>query len=270
LKRLSLAMLPVAVFFAVRWVQSWRAEQQRHFRTLDGRVIRVLVLGTGAGGATAALALKDSLGCSADVHLVGCGEIGGRCATIELAGETYECGASIASDLNVYFCTYMRRFGLERKMGLQRLWHPLGIFDGNSFIFRSTKATTWGWRRWLAKVCTAGRVVSRYGLFEMIRLRRLVSSSAIAPKFSRVYAELGRGGAYASGAELLHGLGASELVAQSAEAVFLSAGVSPRVTAELIQPGMRANYAGQSVRDLHGFATAKLLGTHRVLRVPAP
>ncbi len=48
-------------------------------------------------------------------------------------------------------------------------------------------------------------------------------------------------------------IGAEHLqVSRSAEEVFSSAGVSPRVTAELIQPGMRANYGGQSVCDLHG------------------
>ena len=204
-------LLPCAFIFAVRWVQS-RRQFPRQFRTCDGRVLRVVILGTGAGGATAALALRDSLGPSVDVHLVGCGEIGGRCATSELAGETYECGASIVSDLNLYFGTLMRRFGLERKTGLQHLWHPLGIFDGKKFLFRSTEATAWGWRRRLAKMLTTMRVFERYGVFEILRLKRLVSSSQIAPRFARVYAELGRGGAYASGAELLHGLGASGLV----------------------------------------------------------
>ena len=37
-----------------------------------------------------------------------------RCETIGLAGRSYECGASIVSELNLYFGAMMHRFGLER------------------------------------------------------------------------------------------------------------------------------------------------------------
>lgn len=79
---------------------------------------RVAVIGAGIGGCFAASFLREmSGGENLDIHVWNRKDshIGGRTATTEFAGHTFETGASIMHSSNKYLVDAAKKYGMHRK-----------------------------------------------------------------------------------------------------------------------------------------------------------
>lgn len=120
---------------------------------------------------------------------------------------------------------------------------PLGIFDGERFIFR---LTTCG-------LCNKFRALFRYGL-SLVRLNFLVKSTE--RKFSNIYKLQSKGQAFQSVPEMLRAMGGEEMVqltqVSSRKHLVEHLGYSERLVDELVTIAVRNCY-GQNVTSVNAF-----------------
>ena len=72
---------------------------------------KVAIIGGGIGGCSAAYFLRKNGGEALDIQVFNDGEIGGRCAVIEIDGKTHEAGASVIHTSNKYLVDFKKEFG---------------------------------------------------------------------------------------------------------------------------------------------------------------
>lgn len=73
--------------------------------------LSIAIVGGGIGGTSCAFALKQGLGANLSLALFEMGEVGGRLATIEMAGHEYESGGSIIHSQNREMATFVKTLG---------------------------------------------------------------------------------------------------------------------------------------------------------------
>ncbi len=69
------------------------------------------IIGGGVGGTSSAYFMRKLFGDSAHIDLYNIGSIGGRTATIKLAGREYEAGGSIIHGRNKYLVDFVDQLG---------------------------------------------------------------------------------------------------------------------------------------------------------------
>eukprot|EP00927_Polykrikos_kofoidii_P049207 TRINITY_DN43302_c0_g1_i1.p1 TRINITY_DN43302_c0_g1~~TRINITY_DN43302_c0_g1_i1.p1 ORF type:complete len:604 (-),score=87.24 TRINITY_DN43302_c0_g1_i1:271-2082(-) len=245
-----------------RWVREWIFPKGQPLprRAPLQQKLRVAILGAGVGGSALACWLRDLYGDDLELTVVTDGPIGGRIQTVELGdGRQYEGGAAIISDMNEYMMGFMHRLGLKEKY-FSGLDVPLGIFDGRKFLVREVDpACAWFGLRRLAQLQSVWRLVRRYGLMNLRRLKQLMNHKD-APRFPALYRLLREGQAFADPRALLTSLGSSCFALTQEQATkWLT--LSPpgggdlpeNLVREIVTGGMRSNYGGQGCDDLHGF-----------------
>eukprot|EP00931_Biecheleriopsis_adriatica_P110915 TRINITY_DN85236_c0_g1_i1.p1 TRINITY_DN85236_c0_g1~~TRINITY_DN85236_c0_g1_i1.p1 ORF type:complete len:605 (-),score=101.80 TRINITY_DN85236_c0_g1_i1:140-1954(-) len=239
----------------VRHLLGWSSRMPRLAPLRSGRRIKVAIIGGGIGGSALALWLRDLLG-DDQVELVMFtnSPVGGRCQAVELGGLNYEAGAAIVSEMNVLFKALMRRFSLKKRE-LSSYNLPVAVFNGSRFLFCgvSTAATS-GWKT-VAKLLTSLKLFWRFGCSPLLKLKGLASKS-YSPNFPRLYRALHDGATYAHPRELLStlGHGCLRLTERAADQWLVRELELPgQLVQELAEPGMRANYGGQSCSMLHAF-----------------
>ena len=76
------------------------------------RIPRVAIIGSGIGGSSAAYFLRQILGPSTHIQVFErADKVGGRLATIDIAGDLYESGGSIIHGKNMYMKTFVKELG---------------------------------------------------------------------------------------------------------------------------------------------------------------
>mmetsp|Transcript_13166 Transcript_13166/g.29998 ORF Transcript_13166/g.29998 Transcript_13166/m.29998 type:complete len:550 (-) Transcript_13166:32-1681(-) len=237
--------------------QRWPVKALQGLRTpvTDEERLRIVIIGGGIGGTFAAMWLREMFGDRVDLVIIQSGLIGGRCKWIEMVerdkpARRYECGASIISELNEYVLDAMKVFNLEKK---ESTFVPLAIWDGSKVLFREAflKSPT------ASALLSAFRVLQRYGLRSLRRLKRMLMSDPGLPDFQQLYRHLQDGAAFRTPKELLvaltrgGGTGCVELTQESSQSFFSKMDISRAITDELVQGGMRSNYGGQTLQQLH-------------------
>ena len=83
------------------------------------RVARVAIIGSGIGGSSAAHFVRQILGPDAQIQVFErADKVGGRLATIEVAGNLYEAGGGIIHIENMYMNSFVKDLGKEELMAL--------------------------------------------------------------------------------------------------------------------------------------------------------
>ena len=78
------------------------------------RGARVAIIGSGIGGSSAAHFVRQILGPDAEIEVFERSDkVGGRLATIEVAGNVYEAGGSIIHPENMYMKSFVKDLGKE-------------------------------------------------------------------------------------------------------------------------------------------------------------
>ncbi|CAK9117732.1 unnamed protein product [Durusdinium trenchii] len=145
----------------------------------------------------------------------------------------------------------MSRFSLK-KLERSRCNMPLAVYNGTRFLFSTASTAASGWK-WVAKLLSSWKLMWRFGIFSLLRLKGL-SKRSCAPNFLRLYRALRDGATYVHPRELLSTLGHGCLCLTQRPAdqwLVREMGIPGPLVQELAEPGMRCNYGGQSCSALH-------------------
>ncbi|ERN04738.1 hypothetical protein AMTRI_Chr11g156840 [Amborella trichopoda] len=210
---------------------------------------RVCIIGSGIGGSSAAHFLKSySLSPSLEISVFERREkVGGRMATVELAGDTFEAGASILHPKNYHALNFTELLGLGRRGDNDDSW--FGVWDGKGFVFKTMPPCQWVVLKKLASFFNSLLMFGRYG-FSLLRMQSF-TLSAVA-NFLKYYEDSRP--IFESVEEMLKWAGLYGLTTQPLQVELEQAGLSDRLISELVTVIMRINY-GQDV-NISGMAGA--------------
>ncbi|XP_029024809.1 prenylcysteine oxidase 1 [Betta splendens] len=202
---------------------------------------KIAVIGAGIGGTAAAHYLRQEFGDGVKIDVFEPGAVGGRLATVKMAGHEYEMGGSVIHPLNLHMKHFVERLGLSPK---QDIPSKMAIFDGNEIMFEESD--------WF--IVNFFRLLWRYG-FNFLRMQMWVEG--ILDKFMRIYQYQQYGYSFSSVDKLLHAMGGESFITlmnQTLEEAMMKEGFSQTFLNDIVAPITRVNY-GQSVR-IHGFVGA--------------
>ncbi|KAF8643287.1 hypothetical protein HU200_066922 [Digitaria exilis] len=178
--------------------------------------------------------------------------VGGRLATVAVAGDRFEAGGSIIHPRNLHARRFADLLGLAVEAAGDDDW--LGIWDGKSFLFQTLRplppGTSW-WRRKLHALLNSLLLLRRYGL-SLLKMDRFVQE--MLQRFMLFYSDFESRPAFATVEEMLKWTGLYDLTRRTLEEELLDAGLSSQTIAELVTVITRINY-GQSTR-ISGLAGA--------------
>ncbi|CAA2967407.1 farnesylcysteine lyase [Olea europaea subsp. europaea] len=221
----------------------------------------VCIIGSGIGGASVAHFLRQysaayhpSPSPIAQINMFERkGVVGGRMATVTIAGETFEAGASILHPKNYHAVNYTKYLDLQlKKPKSSDDSLSLGLWDGHKFVYKTFNSKS--------KLPIVQRLVSlansimmflRYG-FSLFRMSSFVEVAV--NNFLRYYEGFNSRPVFESVEEMLKWAGLYDLTTQTLGEELVKAGLSPLLIQELVTVITRINY-GQSV-NISGFAGA--------------
>lgn len=90
------------------------------------------VIGGGIGGTAAAYFLRQKFGRSVRIELLERGEVGGRLATVEMEGASYEAGGSVLHPLNLHMKHFAKELGEYPAASARRGAAPLLWGEGSA------------------------------------------------------------------------------------------------------------------------------------------
>jgi prenylcysteine oxidase / farnesylcysteine lyase len=146
----------------------------------------VCIVGAGISGASTAFFLTNYT-TSPALHLrvfERRPRVGGRLATVTIAGDHFEAGGSIIHPRNLHARRFADLLGLAVKTGDDDDW--LGIWDGTRFVFQTLRPPPPGssWlRRKLHGLLNSLLLLNRYGL-SLLRMDRFVQVTAWTSLFN--------------------------------------------------------------------------------------
>uniref|UniRef100_A0A7N0TW26 Prenylcysteine lyase domain-containing protein n=1 Tax=Kalanchoe fedtschenkoi TaxID=63787 RepID=A0A7N0TW26_KALFE len=217
----------------------------------------VCIIGSGIGGASVAHFLRHYSTIPLSIKLFERNAVvGGRMATVTIAGDTFEAGASILHPKNYYALNFTNSLQLSINQPSSSqdddLASSFGIWDGHKFLFKTIKSGSKSWimQRIIAYANTA-IVFFRYG-FSLLRMDAFVESTV--NKFLKYYESLESRPVFSTVEEMLQWSGLYNLTARSLEDELTDAGLSSLLIRELVTVITRINY-GQSVK-MSGLAGA--------------
>ncbi len=206
---------------------------------------RVVVIGAGIAGSTAAYFVRRALGDGVRIVVHEKNDrVGGRVRSTILAGGHIELGATLLHSSNRHLVGIARSAGLVPVPPHNRRTEDdgrLAIWSGDDFVFETAPSQ---WR-------TTARTFLRYGRAPL-RARALVR--AFVDDWTQIYALQAQGEAFDTPDALFERLGLRRFAAEASAEFFRARGLSDRFMDELVTAVSRVNY-NQDAR-LNAFANA--------------
>ncbi|XP_028399919.1 prenylcysteine oxidase-like [Dendronephthya gigantea] len=220
--------------FSLTALQLTRAESPDGNVKKAGKIPRVAIIGSGIGGSSAAHFVREILGEDAQISVFEkSGRVGGRLATVDISGETFESGGSIIHPRNLYMKKFVEYLGLERNTDTDGIF---SLYDGKDIVFSTS---SWSW-------LTSLKLLWRYG-FSLVKMDQVTKS--LLNKFANIYTLQDKGESFHSVPDLLQAMSGNEefyrLTKITARKYLLEQGLSELLIDELVTAIMRINY-GQS------------------------
>lgn len=218
----------------------------------------VCILGSGIGGSSVAHFLRKYSNSSPYNAQIGQirvferhGIVGGRMATVTIAGETFEAGASILHPKNYHALDYARLLNLTIKEPSFSS-SGLGIWNGHEFIFKTTTSDSEiGIIQSLVSFANLLRIFFRYGL-SLFRMNNFVEGTVNS--FLKYYMPLESRPEFETVEQMLNWAGLYNMTQCTLAEELVAAGLSSKLIQELVTVITRINY-GQSV-SISGLAGA--------------
>ncbi|XP_020182663.1 farnesylcysteine lyase [Aegilops tauschii subsp. strangulata] len=180
--------------------------------------------------------------------------VGGRLATVTVAGEVFEAGGSIIHPRNLHVRRFADLLGLAAKTGGDNDEDWLGIWDGARFVFKTLRPPPPGssWlRRKLHGLANSLLLLRRYGL-SLLRMDSFVQE--MLQKFMLYYNGFESRPVFDNVEEMLKWSGLYGLTRRTLEDELIDAGLNTQTISELVTVITRINY-GQST-SISGLAGA--------------
>lgn len=177
--------------------------------------------------------------------------VGGRMATVSIAGETFEAGASILHPKNYYVLNFTKMLNLE--VNPPSSSSSFAIWDGkNKFVFR-TLAPQFQvpFYQKIISIVNSIIIFARYG-FSLVKMDNFVETTV--SNFVKYYEPFESRPIFETADEMLKWAALYNLTTRSLREELIDAGLSPLLIEELVTVITRINY-GQSV-SISGLAGA--------------
>lgn len=218
---------------------------------------QVCVVGAGIGGASFAYFLKQyscnsvNSPCLTNIHLFERQSIvGGRTATVTIAGDIFEAGASIIHPNNFHAVRFASLLGLRSKSkssefkpdgnasdsATSHSW--FGIWDGSSFLFKTIPpppASSSAIYRRIHSFINAILIFRRYGL-SLLRMKRFVNN--MLERFLLYYKDFESRPVFDTVEKMLSWSGLYGITRRTLKEELLDAGLSSLLISELVTVGI--------------------------------
>jgi prenylcysteine oxidase/farnesylcysteine lyase len=202
--------------------------------------LQVCIVGSGMGGASAAFFLRNYSTAPLDIDIFEQNDkVGGRMAVVELAGDTFEAGASILHPKNLHAVNFVNLLGLKPRSDPDD--EGFGIWNGSKFVFKTANAGDSFISKITTQILNTLAVMWRYGT-SLWNMQNYVSD--LLEKFLLLYQE-GRPG-FETVEELLKSVDLYESTQYPVQELLVKYGLSNLIIDELVTFIMRINY-GQNV-----------------------
>ncbi|XP_052197131.1 farnesylcysteine lyase isoform X2 [Diospyros lotus] len=215
----------------------------------------VCIIGSGIAGSSVAHFLRHYSDHSSPPRTIRIFErhsvVGGRMATVSLAGQTFEAGASILHPKNYHALNYAKSLNLSIRKPSPSSF-SLGIWDGHRFIFKTlTSHSKFPFLQKIVSLTNSFLMFFRYG-FSLFRMGNFVKGAV--DSFLKYYESFESRPVFETVDEMLKWAGLQNLTARTLQEELVDAGLSTLLIQELVTVITRINY-GQSV-DISGLAGA--------------
>ncbi|OQV15601.1 Prenylcysteine oxidase [Hypsibius exemplaris] len=205
------------------------AENTAQMKQRNISPIRIGIIGGGIGGCAASWFLREALDEQAEIVLFEKDKIGGRVATVNIAGREYEAGASVFHEKNMILQEFLKEFGLE---SLTEDDSDITVISkGSEVLFKTT-----GWT-----IADIAKSVWRYGL-SPLKLGPWVDD--YLTRFGKIYPLQARNCSYLRPTDLI--LAADEKFGEMLQTPLrdrmLSEGFAENFVDEIAAAAMRVNY----------------------------
>lgn len=173
-------------------------------------------------------------------------------ATVTIAGNTFEAGASILHPKNYHAVNFTKMLNLKVKSDESDESISLGIWNGSEFVFKTIEVNSrFSWFRSIVGLVNSVRVFVRYG-FSLFKMNRFVEVTV--DSFLKYYQTLESRPVFGTVEEMLKWAGLYNLTTRTLHEELIDAGLSSLLIQELATVITRINY-GQSV-SISGLAGA--------------
>ena len=221
---------PAFSFTALQLTKAESAENENRVKKSP----RIAIIGSGIGGSATAHFLREILGENAQISVFEkANRVGGRLATVDFAGDTFESGGSIIHSKNLYMKQFVELLGLGTNSASGGIF---SLYDGKDIVFSTS---SWSW-------LTSLKLLWRYG-FSLLKMEQATKN--LLKQFGNVYKLQENGEAFQSVPELLKAISGSaeffRMTQITAREYLLEQGLSELLIDELITAITRINY-GQS------------------------
>ncbi|GMG99825.1 hypothetical protein Nepgr_001665 [Nepenthes gracilis] len=173
------------------------------------------------------------------------GVVGGRMATVTVANEIFEAGASILHPKNYHALNFTNLLNLKEKTKTDNDdLISLGIWDGSKFVFKTLSVDSkFPFIQKVVAQINSLRLLWRYGA-SLFKMESYVESTL--DKFLKYYESFDSRPFFATVEEMLEWSGLRNLPARTLQEELIDAGLSALLIEELVTVITRINY-GQSV-----------------------
>lgn len=198
---------------------------------------KIAVIGGGIGGTAAAYFLHDLFGDEVLIDVYEPDRVGGRLATLSVAGQEYETGGSVIHPANQYMKNFASQFGLSHTTTCSE---SVGLFNGEDYVFTSSNIG----------LVDFVKLFMRYG-WDVYRLQKV--PAAVIQDFVKIYKLQHEGQAFKDVASLLSAM-SKEMLRMTQMSTFdwlTEQGFSPLTISELVMSALQCNY-GQTP-EMHAF-----------------
>jgi prenylcysteine oxidase/farnesylcysteine lyase len=143
--------------------------------------LQVCIVGSGMGGASAAFFLRNYSTAPLDIDIFEQNDkVGGRMAVVELAGDTFEAGASILHPKNFHAVNFVNLLGLKPRSDPDD--EGFGIWNGSKFVFKTANAGDSFISKITTQILNTLAVMWRYGT-SLWNMQNYVSVSSCKTSF---------------------------------------------------------------------------------------
>ncbi|XP_047315224.1 farnesylcysteine lyase [Impatiens glandulifera] len=211
------------------------------------------IIGSGIGGSSVAHFIRRYASSSSDaIGIIRIFErhdiVGGRMATVSIAGDTFEAGASILHPKNYHAVDYVNFLNLTVKKPSSS---SFGIWDGDKFIFRTLESSGFWILDQVISLVDSVQMLWRYG-FSLFRMNNFIEITV--NKFLKYYESCESRPVFETVDEMLKWAGLYNLTSRILQEELINARLSPALIDELVTVITKINY-GQSV-NISGLAGA--------------
>jgi prenylcysteine oxidase/farnesylcysteine lyase len=190
--------------------------------------LQVCIVGSGMGGASAAFFLRNYSTAPLDIDIFEQNDkVGGRMAVVELAGDTFEAGASILHPKNLHAVNFVNLLGLKPRSDPDD--EGFGIWNGSKFVFKTANAGDSFISKITTQILNTLAVMWRYGT-SLWNMQNYVSD--LLEKFLLLYQE-GRPG-FETVEELLKSVDLYESTQYPVQELLVKYGLSNLIIDELV------------------------------------